>query len=141
MPVYFDIADANISLSRGTDALAVLREAARRWPLEPETQNALGTTLVRRGALDDAIDVFTKITTSKPSDSLGFFNLGRSYHLRYLRLQQNISVSRLGDKSAIGEEDRKRAIASYQKYLGLGGPFEKEARDAIAALDWKEPRD
>lgn len=137
MPVYFDLADANISLGRGTDALAVLREAARRWPLEPEAQNALGTTLVRRGALDDAIDVFVKITTSKPADSLGFFNLGRSYHLRYLKLQQNISVSRLGDKSAIGEDDRKRAIASYQQYLKLGGPFETEARQAIAILDWK----
>lgn len=137
MPVYFDIADANISLGRGTDALAVLREAARRWPLEPEAQNALGTTLVRRGALDDAIDVFTKITASKPTDSLGFFNLGRSYHLRYLRLQQNIATSRIGDKSAIGDEDRKKAIAAYKQYLGVGGPFEKEAREAIAALDWK----
>jgi len=137
MPVYFDLADANISLGRGTDALAVLREAARRWPLEPEAQNALGTTLVRRGALDDAIDVFTKITTTKPADSLGFFNLGRSYHLRYLKLQQNISSSRLGDKSAIGEDDRKRAVANYKQYLTLGGPFEKEARDAIAMLDWK----
>lgn len=137
MPVYFDLADANISLGRGTDALAVLRDAARRWPLEPEAQNALGTTLVRRGALDDAIDVFAKITASTPADSLGFFNLGRSYHLRYLRLQQNISVSKLGDKSAIGQEDRKRAVAAYQKYLSLGGPFEKEAREAIAALDWK----
>lgn len=137
MPVYFDLADANISLGRGTDALAVLRDAARRWPLEPEAQNALGTTLVRRGALDDAIDVFAKITASMPVDSLGFFNLGRSYHLRYLKLQQNISVSRLGDRSAIGEEDRKRAVAAYQKYLGLGGPFVKEAREAIAALDWK----
>ncbi len=137
MPVYFDLADANISLGRGTDALAVLRDAARRWPLEPEAQNALGTTLVRRGALDDAIDVFTRITTSAPADSLGFFNLGRSYHLRYLKLQQNIAASRLGDKSAIGEDDRKRAVAAYKLYLTLGGPFEKEARDAIAMLDWK----
>lgn len=138
MPVYFDLADANISLGRGTDALAVLREAARRWPLESEAQNALGSTLVRRGALDDAIDVFTKITTSKPTDSLGFFNLGRSYHLRYLKLQQNIAAARLGDKSAIGEDDRKRAVAAYKQYLTLGGPFEKEAKGAIAALDWKQ---
>ena len=139
LPVYFDLADANLSLGRGADALAILREAARRWPLEPEAQNALGTMLVRRGAFDDAIDVFAKITTAKPADSLGFFNLGRAYHLRYLRLQQNIAASRLGDKSAIGEDDRKRAVASYRQYLSLGGPFEKEARDAIAMLDWKEP--
>lgn len=120
-----------------TDAVAVLRDAARRWPLEPEAQNALGTVLVRRGAFDDAIEVFTTITTSKPGDSLGFFNLGRSYHLRYLRLQQNIALSRIGDKSAIGDDDRKRAIAAYRQYLALGGPFETEARQAIAMLDWK----
>ncbi|TAK14019.1 MAG: VWA domain-containing protein [Acidobacteria bacterium] len=137
MPVYFDIADANLSLGRSADALAILRDTARRWPLEPEAQNALGTLLVRRGAFDDAIDVFTKITTAKPADSLGFFNLGRAYHLRYLRLQQNIAASRLGDKSAIGEEDRKKAIAAYKQYLSLGGPFEKEAKEAIALLDWK----
>jgi VWFA-related protein len=137
MPVYFDLADTNISMSRGTDALAVLRDAARRWPVEPEAQNALGTTLVRRGALDEAIDVFTKITTAKPADSLGFFNLGRAYHLRYLRLQQNVAAARLRGADAIGDEDRKKAVAAYQTYVKLGGPFEKEARQAIAALDWK----
>jgi VWFA-related protein len=137
MPVYFDLADANISMGRGTDALAVLRDAARRWPLEPEAQNALGTTLVRRGALDEAIDVFAKITAAKPADSLGFFNLGRAYHLRYLRLQQNVAAARLRGADAIGDEDRKKAVAAYKQYLALGGPFDREARQAIAALDWK----
>jgi VWFA-related protein len=137
MPVYFDLADANISMGRGTDALAVLREAARRWPLEPEAQNALGTTLVRRGALDEAIDVFAKITAAKPDDSLGFFNLGRAYHLRYLRLQQNVAAARLRGADAIGDDDRKKAVAAYKQYLALGGPFATEARQAIAALDWK----
>ncbi len=137
MPVYFDVADAYISLGKNTDALATVRVAASRWPDEPETQNALGAILVRRGALDEAIDVFTKITTAKPTDSLGFFNLGRGYHLRYLRLQQNIAAARLGNKSAIGEDDRKRAVAAYTQYLALGGPFEKEARQAIGLLEWK----
>jgi predicted Zn-dependent protease len=137
MPVYFDLADANFGLGRGADALAILRDAARRWPLEPEAQNALATSLVRRGALDDAIDVLTKITAARANDSLGFFNLGRAYHLRYQRLQQNLASARLGDKTAIGEDDRKRAIAAYRQYLTLGGAFEKEARDAIAQLDWK----
>jgi VWFA-related protein len=136
-PVYFDLADANISLGRGTDALAILRDAARRWPADPEAQNALGATLVRRGALDEAIDVFAGITAKQPADSLGFFNLGRAYHLRYLRLQQNVAAAKLRGASAIGDEDRKKAVASYQAYLALGGPFEKEAREAIATLDWK----
>jgi VWFA-related protein len=137
MPVYFDLADANFGLGRSADALAVLRDAARRWPLDPDAQNALGTTLVRRGAYDDAIEVFTKIAAARPDDSLSVFNLGRVYHLRYLRLQQNIASAHLGDKSAIGEDDRQKAIASYRRYLSLGGPFEKDARDAIALLDWK----
>jgi len=137
MPVYFDLADAYISLGRSADALGILRNAAGRWPTEPEPQNALGTLLVKRGAFDDAIDVFTRITTIKPTDSLGFFNLGRSYHLRYLRLQQNVAAARLPSPSAIGEEDRQRALVAYRHYLTLGGPFEKDAKDAIAALDWK----
>ena len=137
MPVYFDLADAYISLGRGTDAIAILRDAARRWPTEPEPQNALATQLVKRGALDEAIDILKSITTAKPADSLGFFNLGRAYHLRYLRLQQNVASARLPSKSAIGEDDRQHALAAYKHYLTLGGPFEKEAKDAIAALDWK----
>lgn len=137
MPVYFDLADAYISLGRGTDALAILRDAAKRWPVEVEPQNALGTLLVKRGALDEAIDVFTRITTAKPTDSLGFFNLARGYHLRYLRLQQNVANARLPSTTAIGEDDRQRALGAYKHYLALGGPFEKEAKDSIAALDWK----
>ena len=137
MPVYFDLADAFISLGRSGDALNVLRDAARRWPVEPEPQNALGTLLVRRGSYDDAIDVLTHITTAKPVDSLGFFNLGRAYQLRYLRLQQNVASARLPAPSAIGEEDRQRALTAYRHYLTLGGPFENEAKNAIATLDWK----
>ncbi len=137
MPVYFDLADAYVSLDRGTDALATLRDAARRWPVEPEPQNAVGTLLVKRGALDEALEVFKAITAAKPADSLGFFNLGRAYHLRYLRLQQNIASARLPSTTAIGEDDRQRALAAYRHYLSLGGPFEKDAKDAIAILDWK----
>ena len=43
------------------DALGILRDAAKRWPTEPEPQNALGTQLVRRGALDEAIDTLRKL--------------------------------------------------------------------------------
>lgn len=137
MPVYFDIADGYLSLGKTGEALTILRDAAKRWPTEPEPQNALGTQLVKRGALDDAIDVFGAITRAKPQDSLGFFNLGRAYHLRYLRLQQNVAASRLRGPNGIGDDDRKKAIAAYTHYLTLGGPFEKEAKDALALLDWK----
>ena len=137
MPVYFDLADAFISLGRGTDALGILRDAAKRWPTEPEPQNALGTQLVRRGALDEAIDIFTALTTARPADSLGFFNLGRAHQLRYLKLQQNAAAARIPTAASIGDDDRQKAIAAFRKYLTLGGPFEKDAKDAIATLDWK----
>lgn len=137
MPVYFDIADGYLSLGKTGEALSVLRDAAKRWPAEPEAQNALGTQLVKRGAFDDAVDVFVAITKAKPTDSLGFFNLGRAYHLRYLRLQQNVAASRLRAPNSLGDDDRKKAIDAYKHYLTIGGPFEKEAKDAIAALEWK----
>jgi len=54
-----------------------------------------------------------------------------------LRLQQNVAASKLRGADAIGDDDRKKAVAAYKQYLALGGPFEKEARDAISMLDWK----
>ena len=137
MPVYFDLADAYSSMGRGPEALGILRDAAKKWPSEPEAQNAFGTQLVRHGALDEAIDVFTGITTAKPADALGFFNLGRAYHLRYLRLQQNVAASRLRQPTALGDEDRKKAAAAYLRHIELKGQFEKEAREALSQLEWK----
>ena len=124
-------------LGVGPEALGILRDAAKKWPSEPEAQNAFGTQLVRRGALDEAIDVFTGITTAKPADALGFFNLGRAYHLRYLRLQQNVAASRLRQPTALGDEDRKKAAAAYLRHIELKGQFEKEAREALSQLEWK----
>ena len=91
---------------------------------------------MKRGAYDDAIDVLAKITTAKPADALGFFNLGRAHQLRYLKLQQSAASARI-PSSALGEDDRQRAIAAFKRYVAIGGPFEKDAKDAIATLDWK----
>lgn len=33
-----------------------------------------------------------------------------------------------------GDEDRRRATANFQNYLQLGGPYERQAREALA---WK----
>jgi VWFA-related protein len=138
LPVYFDLADAALNSGRGADAIGLLREAVRRFPADAEPRNALGTLLVRRGALDEAVDVFTAVTTAHPDDSLGFFNLGRAHHLRYLQLQRHVAASRIRGATAIGDDDRKKAIAAYKTYLTLGGPFEADAKQAVAILDWKE---
>jgi hypothetical protein len=36
-----------------------------------------------------------------------------------------------------GDEDRRRAIAGFQKYLALGGPYASQAREALSALGWR----
>ena len=36
-----------------------------------------------------------------------------------------------------GDEDRRRAIANFQKYLQLGGPYVRQAQEAVSALSWK----
>ena len=40
-------------------------------------------------------------------------------------------------KWAGGEHDRRRAIASFEKYVQLGGPYVPQAKEALASLAWK----
>jgi len=135
-PVYFDLADAYLQMGRSSDALSVLRDAARRWPSDSETHNAVGVVLISRGALDDAIDSFSKATTVAPNDGLGFFNLARGHHLRYQQRLRATGTSATAAR-ALGENDRQKAIAAYKTCLTLGGSFEKDARDALALLEWR----
>ena len=32
-----------------------------------------------------------------------------------------------------GDDDRRRAVASFKKYLELGGPYEQQAQEALRA--------
>lgn len=134
---YLDLSDAYISLNRFSDVLAVLRDAAARWPTDPVLHNAMGVTLVRRSDLDGALKEFQLATEVAPGDGLGFYNLGRAYQLRYERLQQTAVNPGSQAAQSIGDRDRQHAIDAYTHYLQLGGPFEKQAREAIAALQWK----
>ncbi|HYT76436.1 MAG TPA: hypothetical protein VEL79_16890, partial [Vicinamibacterales bacterium] len=83
---------------------------------------------------DAAIESFQRATTIGPADAIGHFNLARAYQMRFVktsrydpRMERWIGV----------EEDRRRAIASFEQYLKLGGPYENQAREAIASLRWK----
>jgi tetratricopeptide (TPR) repeat protein len=91
---------------------------------------------VRRGALDDAIATFGKATEAKPQDALAYFNLGRTYELRYYRMRRWIRMSPSEGRWMGNPADVKRAIASYERYVKLGGPFETEARQAMQNLQW-----
>jgi tetratricopeptide (TPR) repeat protein len=132
-PIYFSLADA-YGLQQDTGAaLKVLREAERRWPADDEVANAIGVIQIRRGALDAAIESFKRATSVAPGEALGYFNLARAHQMRLLKSQR---YDPLMQKWIGGDEDRRRAIANFEKYLKLGGPYERQAREALAALGW-----
>lgn len=132
-PIYFALADAyGLQREEGT-ALKVLREAERRWPADAEVANAIGVIQIRRGALDAAIESFERATTVAPADALGHFNLARAHQMRLLKSQRYDPQMQ---KWIGGDEDRRRATVSFQKYLQIGGPYERQAREALTALGW-----
>jgi VWFA-related protein len=133
-PIYFALADAyGLQREEGT-ALKVLREAERRWPADAEIADAIGVIQIRRGALDAAIESFERATAVAPADALGYFNLARAHQMRLLKSQR---YDPLMQKWIGGDEDRRRAIAMFRKYLELGGPYERAAHEALASLAWK----
>ena len=135
-PVYFDLADSYLQLGQQGDALTVLRDAERRWPNDSETHNAAGCVLMRRNAYDDAASAFERAIAAAPDDGLAYFNLARAYHLIFLRVIRSSSTNTTAT-SMIAERNRERTIDAYKKYLAIGGPFEKEAREALGSLGWK----
>ena len=112
----------------------VLREAERRWPADAEIANAVGVIQIRRGALDAAVESFQRATTTAPNDALGYFNLARTHQMRLLKSQRYDAQMQ---KWIGGDEERRRAIANFEKYLRLGGPYDAQAREALASLAWK----
>jgi tetratricopeptide (TPR) repeat protein len=133
-PIYFSLADAyGLQHDEGA-ALKVLREAARRWPNDPEVFDAIGVIQVKRSALDAAVDSFDSATKLAPREALGWFNLGRALQMRWLKSQRYDKIR----QQWIGpDDDRKRAAEAYQKCLDIGSPYDQQARQALTALAWK----
>jgi len=131
--VYLDLADAYFQLENYGRALDVLRSAEGRWPGDAEVLNATGTIQVRRGALDDAIKTFKRATVAQPDDALAYFNLGRTYELRYFKMRR---YSQTEGRWLSNPSDVKNAIECYDRYVKLGGPYENQAREAIQNLQW-----
>jgi tetratricopeptide (TPR) repeat protein len=131
--VYIDLADAYLQQSDSARALQVLREGSARWPSDPEFHNAIGVIHVRRGALDDGIEAFTRAAAVAPDEPLAYFNLGRAYQLRFSRDTRYVASQR---RWIAPDGDRQKAIVFYQKYLKLGGPYATQAADAIRTLEW-----
>jgi len=133
--VYLDLADAYMQMENYSRAIDVLKAADARWSGDVDVLNAMGTIQVRRGALDDAISTFRKATVAKPDDALAFFNLGRTYELRYFKRRR---YSPTDARWLADPADLKSAIASYEQYVKLGGPYETQARTAIHNLQWQK---
>jgi len=133
-PVYFNLADGYMLQKDETTALKVLRDAEERWPQDAEIYNAMGVLQIRRGALDSAIESFEKATAVAPTDGLGFFNVGRAYQMRAVKSQRYDSAR---ERWVGGEADTKKAVAAFDKYIQIGGPFVQQAKEALQALAWK----
>lgn len=133
LPVYLDLADAYGQVENFSLAIRILEAAEAKWPSDVDVLNAMGTIQVRRGALDAALDTFRKATNANPDDALAYFNLGRTYQLRYFKTRR---YSQTEGRWLANAADIKNAIASYQQYLKLGGPYEAEAREAMNNLQW-----
>jgi tetratricopeptide (TPR) repeat protein len=135
-PVYFDLADAYVQLKDRAKAIAVLRVAKDRWPLNPEVYNDLGTLQAAAGATDDAIRTLQEGVQVAPDEAVTFLNLARALDLRYMSQRRyNVDAKRY-----IGNErDREEAIRNYERYIELAGPYADEARQAVDRLN-KAPR-
>ena len=133
-PIYFSLADGYGLQHDESAAIRALREAEQRWPHDPEVANAIGVIQVRRGALDAAIESFQRATTIAPAEALGYFNLARAYQMRILKTQHYDGRM---ERWVGGDEDRRRAIANFEQYVKIGGPYETQAREALAALSWR----
>jgi VWFA-related protein len=132
-PVYMDLADTYAAKSDLTSALAIVREAERRWPDSADVQSAIGVIHVRRGAMDDGIRALERVTELAPDDALAFLNLGRAYALRFHRGRRYVTSQR---RWIAPEADREKAIAALRTCIALGGPYASAASEELSVLEW-----
>jgi VWFA-related protein len=130
-PVYLDLADGYVRAGDKQSAIKTLRLAGARWPKDPEIHNAVGVIQVTMGVLDEAVKSFQQAVEAAPDDGLGYFNLGKALELRYFKSRRYVS----GTWTA-NESDREQAIAAYQKYLKIGGPFADSATTELQRLQY-----
>ena len=132
-PVYMDLADTYAAKSDLTTALAIVREAGKRWPNSPDVHSAIGVIHVRRGAIDEGLAALTRVTELTPNDALAFLNLGRAYALRFHRGRRYVTSQR---RWIAPEGDRTKAIEALRQCVKLGGPYAKQAGEELSALEW-----
>jgi VWFA-related protein len=134
-PVYMDLADTYAQVSDLTKALAVMREAEKRWPQSADIQSAIGVIHVRRGALDDGIEALEKAAELSPDDGLVHLNRGRAYALRFHRGRRYVTSQR---RWIAPEGDRTKAIEAFRRCVQIGGPYAKPASEELSLLEWSK---
>ena len=134
-PVYMDLADTYAAKGDLTTALAIVREAEKRWPESADVQSAIGVIHVRRGAIDEGIQALEAAAAMTPEDALTHLNLGRAYALRFHRGRRYVSSQR---RWVAPEGDRQKAIAALRKCVELGGPYAVPAREELSVLEWSK---
>lgn len=134
-PVYMDLADTYAQMSDLTRALAVLRDAERRWPKSADVQSAIGVIHVSRGALDEGIAKLAQAAALAPDDPLMHLNLGRAYQMRFIRGRRYVTSQR---RWVAPDDDRKKAAEAFQRCIALGGPYAQQAREALNLLEWSK---
>jgi len=130
-PVYLDLADVYLQVNDPDRAISTLRAADERWPGDVDVLNALGTVQVTRGAHADAIATFQKAIAAKPGDGLAYFNIARTYELRYYALRR---FSRPNARWIDNPDLLTKARENYEAYVRLGGPFLIEAQAALTRI-------
>jgi tetratricopeptide (TPR) repeat protein len=132
-PVYMDLADTYAAKADLTTALAIVRDAQKRWPESAEVHSAIGVIHVRRGAVDEGIESLEKVIALTPDDPLAHLNLARAYALRFNRGRRYVESQR---RWFAPEGDRQKALAAFRRCIDLGGPYAKQAAEERALLEW-----
>jgi len=132
-PVYFDLVDGYIQVRDPDRAIRTLRDAEQRWPNDVEVFDALGVVQVTRGALDDAVKSFEKAIALAPKEAVTYFNLAKTFELRYQRTRHYVTQTRTWVSN---KADLESAIANYKRYLEIGGPLADSAREGLTRLEW-----
>jgi VWFA-related protein len=134
-PVYMDLADTYAQVMDLTKALAVVRDAEKRWPGNADIQSAIGVIHVRRGALDDGIEALEKAARLSTEDGLVHLNLGRAYALRFQRGRRYVTSQR---RWVAPEGDRARAIEAFKRCVQIGGAYARAASEELTLLEWSK---
>jgi tetratricopeptide (TPR) repeat protein len=132
-PVYMDLADTYAHLGNLTQALAIVREAEKRWPASADVQSAIGVIHVRRGALNEGIAALEKAAALEPDDALAHLNVGRAYALRFNQGRRYVTSQR---RWIAPEGDRQKAMAAFKRCVDLGGPYARQAAEELSLLEW-----